>query len=112
MVSPLSDFTYLATDLSSTGIRNMSHFDRIAEAGGIIFREYRAKKMAELQEKNPTLDIWNTPVDVSDRPRFQYYQETLLDRFRGTIRFFVILAIFSLVFFTAAFFSFIKYDVR
>jgi ABC-type transport system involved in multi-copper enzyme maturation permease subunit len=112
MVSPLSDFTYLATDLSSTGIRSRVHFDRIAANWWRAFAEYEAKKQAMLKEKDPTIDIWNTPVDVSDRPKFQYQQEALLDRFNGTIRFFVILLIFNLVFFTAAFFSFIKYDVR
>jgi ABC-type transport system involved in multi-copper enzyme maturation permease subunit len=112
MVSPLSDFTYLATDLSSTGIRSRVHFERIAGNWWRAFAEYEAKKEAMLKEKDPTIDIWNTPVDVSDRPRFQYQQEKLLDRFNGTIRFFVILLIFNLVFFTAAFFSFIKYDVR
>jgi ABC-type transport system involved in multi-copper enzyme maturation permease subunit len=112
MTSPLSDFTYLATDLSSTGIRSMIHFNRIAENWWGVFRNYRAKKTAALKEKDPTIDVWNTAVDVSDRPRFQYQQEALLDRFKGTIRFFVILAVFNLIFFTAAFFSFIKYDVR
>jgi hypothetical protein len=112
MVSPLSDFTYLATDLSSTGIRSRVHFGRIARNWSRAFDEYEAKKEAMLKEKDPTIDIWNSPVDVSDRPRFQYQQEALLDRFNGTIRFFVILLIFNLVFFTAAFFSFIKYDVR
>jgi ABC-type transport system involved in multi-copper enzyme maturation permease subunit len=112
MVSPLSDFTYLATDLSSTGIRSMIHFRRIAENWWSVFDEYEAKKIATLKEKDPTIDIWNTAVDVSDRPRFQYQEETLLDRFNGTIRFFVILLIFNLIFFIAAFFSFIRYDAR
>jgi hypothetical protein len=112
MVSPLSDFTYLAADLSSTGIRSMIHFSRIAENWWRAFYEYEAKKIATLKEKDPTIDIWNTAVDVSDRPRFQYQEEALLDRFNGTLRFFVILLIFNVIFFTAAFFSFIKYDVR
>lgn len=65
-----------------------------------------------LKEKDPTIDVWNTAVDVSDRPRFQFQEEALLDRFNGTIRYFVILLIFNLIFFTAAFFSFIRYDAR
>jgi len=112
MASPLADFTYLATDLSSTGIRSRIHFSRIAENWWGAFGDYRTKKIATLKEKDPTIDVWNTAVDVSDRPRFQYQQEALSDRFNGTIRFFVILLIFNLIFFTAAFFSFIRYDVR
>ncbi len=34
MVSPLADFTYLATDLSSTGMRNQAHFARSAPCSG------------------------------------------------------------------------------
>jgi ABC-type transport system involved in multi-copper enzyme maturation permease subunit len=112
MISPLSDFTYLATDLSSSGIRSRSHFSRIEEGWWRAFGAYTRKKLASLQEENPTADLWNTPVDVSDMPRFQYRQEALKDRFGGTIRFFVVLIIFNLIFFTAAYFSFIKYDVR
>jgi ABC-type transport system involved in multi-copper enzyme maturation permease subunit len=112
MISPLSDFTYLATDLSSTGIRNMNYFHRIYEIWDGAFHDYGAKKMASLREKDPTIDIWNSPVDVSDRPRFEYHQEALMERLKAAIRFFVILIIFSLALFSAAFFSFIKYDVR
>ena len=112
MISPLSDFTYLATDLSSTGIRNMSHFSRISGVWEGAFRVYGTKKTASLKEKDATIDIWNSPVDVSDRPRFQYKQEALVERLKGTIRFFVILIIFSLALFSAAFISFIRYDVR
>jgi ABC-type transport system involved in multi-copper enzyme maturation permease subunit len=112
MISPLSDFTYLATDLSSTGIRSRNHFSRIAEGWWRAFGAYKRKKLASLQEENPTADWWNTPVDVSDMPRFQYQQEALKDRFGGTIRFFVVLIFFNLIFFIAAYFSFIKYDVR
>lgn len=112
MISPLSDFTYLVTDLSSTGIRNMNYFHRISEIWDGAFHDYGEKKMASLKEKDPTIDIWNSPADVSDRPRFEYHQEALMERLKATIRFFVILIIFSLVLFSAAFFSFIKYDVR
>ncbi len=112
MVSPLSDFAYLATDLSSTGIRNMTYFNRVYQIWDHAFDDYATKKMASLKEKDPTIDIWNSPIDVSDRPRFQYQQEALIERLKGTIRFFVILFIFNLIFFTAAFFSFIRYDVR
>lgn len=112
MISPLSDFTYLVTDLSSTGIRNMNYFHRIYEIWDGAFHDYGAKKMAALKEKDPTVDIWNSPVDVNDRPRFRYQQEALMERLKATIRFFVILIIFSLALFSAAFFSFIKYDVR
>jgi ABC-type transport system involved in multi-copper enzyme maturation permease subunit len=112
MVSPLSDFTYLATDLSSTGIRNGHHLDQIREAWERTFWDYARQKIAALQKQNPTVDWWNTAVDMSDRPRFQYKEEPLAGRIKSTLPAFALLIIYSLILFLAAYFSFIRYDVR
>ena len=112
MASPLSSFTYLATDLSATGMRSLSHFDRIVERYWESFRDYAPKKRAALLEIDPTMDVSNSPVDVSDMPRFQYIDEPLLDRIKGVLPFLTALIIFNILFFSAAFFSFIRYDVR
>lgn len=112
MVSPLSDFTYLATDLSSTGIRSQEHFGQIAGQWWVAFGDYSKKKMASILKENPAADVWNTPVDVSDRPRFQYKEEALIGRFKGTLSFFVVLIVYNFIFFIAAYFSFVRYDVR
>lgn len=112
MISPLSDFAYLATDLSSTGIRNLIHFREISGIWRQSWNDYEEKRLASLQEEQPTVDWWNTPVDMSDRPRFQYREEDLIRRFKWTIPFFTVLIVYNFIFFTAAYFSFIKYDVR
>lgn len=112
MMSPLSSFTYLATDLSATGMRNLEHFKRLDDRYMEIFRDYAKKKMAGLHELDPTINVYNSPVDVSDMPRFQYSDERLLDRFNGVLPFFTALIIFNILFFSAAYFSFIRYDVR
>jgi len=112
MTSPLSSFTYLATDLSATGMRSLSHFKRIVERWEESFGDYMKKKIAGLREKDPTIDVWNSTVDVSDMPRFQYIDERLLDRFKGVLPFLTALIVFNILFFSAAFFSFIRYDVR
>lgn len=112
MISPLSDFTYLATDLSSTGMRNLIHFRRISGEWGRIFRDYSEKKRALLEKENPAIDSWNTPVDMSDRPIFQYREEALAGRFKWTLPFFAVLIVYNFIFFITAYFSFIKYDVR
>jgi len=112
MSSPLSSFTYLATDLSSTGMRSLSHFKRIVEGWNAAFGDYAKKKRAALLEKDPTIDVWDSPVDVSDMPRFQYIDERLLDRIKGVLPFLTALVVFNILFFSAAFFSFIRYDVR
>ena len=112
MLSPLSDFTYLATDLSSTGVRNEAHFGRIREMWGRAFRDYQRQKIEGLQKQNPAVDWWNTAVDMSERPRFNYQEEGLGGRVKATLPAFAVLFIFNLILFSAAYFSFIKYDVR
>ena len=112
LISPLSNLVYLVTDLSSTGIRNQIYFDRLYRQWDAAFGEYSRQKREEMRREDPTIDVSNTPVDMSDRPAFVYQQEPLADRFKGTLKYFIILVIFNLVFFTAAFLSFIHYDVR
>jgi ABC-type transport system involved in multi-copper enzyme maturation permease subunit len=112
MISPLSDFTYLATDLSSTGLRNMNYFSQIVIKWEENFDDYRTKKIAALEKENSTADWWNIPVEMSDRPIFQYKQESLINRLKASFHYYAVLILFNLIFFTAAYFSFIKYDAR
>jgi len=112
MISPLADFTYLATDLSSTGLRNMIHFQRITGEWRRLFGDYSEKKRDAIEKENPAIDSWNVAVDMSDRPRFQYKEEALAGRFKWTLPSFAVLIVYNLIFFLTAFFSFIKYDVR
>ncbi len=112
MLSPLSSFTYLATDLSATGMRSLKYFKQLDGRYDGIFGDYAKKKMASLREIDPTIDVYNSPVDVSDMPRFQYIDERLLDRIEGVLPFLTALIVFNILFFSAAFFSFVRYDVR
>jgi ABC-type transport system involved in multi-copper enzyme maturation permease subunit len=112
MASPLSVFTYLATDLSSTGLRNEAYFARISGVWDRAFWDYARKRIADLQAKDPTTDWWNTAVDMSDRPRFEYREEGLAGRAQAALPEFLLLLGYGLVFFVLAYVSFIKYDVR
>jgi len=112
MVSPLADFTYLATDLTSTGTMNLRHFGRLRGIWDQAFGAYQRNRIASLQKQNPAVDWWNTPVDVSDMPRFQYKEEALPARVKGTLWPFAILMIMNLIVFSAAYISFVRYDVR
>jgi len=113
MISPLADFTYLATDLTSTGTMNLVHFRRLSDdIWGPAYRQYVRGRIAALQKQNPAVDWWNTPVDVSDMPRFQYKEEALAARVKGTLWPFAIMMIMNLIVFSAAYLSFIRYDVR
>ncbi len=112
LTSPLAGFTYLATDLTSTGMLNQSHFGDLVRVWGGQYSEYMQRKMAEMRRADPTMDVWNTAVDVSDMPRFVYREASLADRIRGVMKPFLVLCAYGLVFFAAAYVSFIRYDVR
>jgi ABC-type transport system involved in multi-copper enzyme maturation permease subunit len=113
MISPLADFAYLATDLSSTGTRNQAHFGRLAELWGQAFyRDYRTRKIEELRAKDPTADAWNTPIDMTDAPRFRYVEEGLGGRAQAALPPLAILLGYGVVLFAAAYVSFIRTDVR
>ena len=113
MVSPLADFAYLATDLSSTGTRNQAHFGRLAELWGQAFyRDYRTRKVEELRAKDPTADAWNTPIDMTDAPRFRYAEEGLGGRVQAALPPLAILLAYGVVLFAAAYVTFIRADVR
>ncbi len=112
MISPLADFTYLATDLTSTGTMNLRYFNRLGEIWDTAFGAYERSRIAALQKQNPAVDWWNTPVDVSDMPRFQYQEEPLTARIKGILWPFAILMVMNLIVFSAAYISFLRYDVR
>lgn len=113
MISPLADFTYMATDLTSTGTMNLGHFRRLSDdIWGPAYRQYVRGRIAALQKQHPAVDWWNTPVDVSDMPRFQYREEALAARVKGTLWPFAIMMMMNLIVFVAAYISFVKYDVR
>jgi ABC-type transport system involved in multi-copper enzyme maturation permease subunit len=113
MASPMADFTYLATELSSTGMQNMLHVGRLAEVWSRVFYgEYRPKKLAEMKAKDPTGDFWNTAVDMTDSPRFRYTEEGLGGRMVAAWGAFAVLAVYIVALFAAAYIAFIRYDVR
>jgi len=113
MISPLADFSYLATDLSSTGVRNRVHFGRLAGLWSRAFwQDYQPKKTAEMRAKDPTADTSNTAVDMTDAPRFRYTEEGLGGRIRAALPPFAVLLGYGIALFAAAYVSFIRYDVR
>ncbi len=113
MASPLADFSYLATDLSSTGIRNLTHFDQLREAwGSTFYGEYQPKKVAEMRAKDPTIDTSNTAVDMTDAPRFNYTEERLGGRIHAALPPLAVLLGYCVVLFAAAYVAFIRYDAR
>jgi broad specificity phosphatase PhoE len=112
MASPLADFSYLATDLSSTGIRNMLHFSKLSGLWDGSFGDYAKKKTADMKAKDPTADLSNSAVDMTDSPRFHYTEEALGGRVRAALSPFAVLLGYCVVLIAAGFAAFVRYDVR
>lgn len=112
LASPLAGFTYLATDLTGTGMLNQRHFAGLVRVWSRTYSEYMNRKMADMRQAAPTMDLWNTAVDVSDMPRFVYREAPLAGRVKGTLVPFLVLVGMGLVFITAAYVSFVRYDAR
>lgn len=112
MVSPLAAFTYVATDLTSTGMRNEAYLGRLSGVWDRAFWDYARAKIGGLQAKDPATDWWNTAVDMSDRPRFEYREEALRARVAAALPGLLLLAGYGLVLFALAYVSFLRYDVR
>jgi ABC-type transport system involved in multi-copper enzyme maturation permease subunit len=112
LVSPLAAFTYFSADLANAGARNQAHFQTISRVFWTSYGDYMDRRMEAMRKANPTMDIWNTAVDVRDMPRFVYQEEPLAARFGAAALPLVVLIAMALGVFLAAVFSFNRYDVR
>jgi hypothetical protein len=110
-ISPLADFTYVARDLTGTGLRALEYFERISGRYQLEVRKYASKRMQEERRKNPTFG-GDSLIDLSNRPRFAFAEEGLKDKLREVLPCWGILVAYNIVFFVAAFAGFMRYDVR
>jgi len=110
-ISPLADFTYVARDLTGTGLRALEYFERISGRYQLEVRKYASKRMQEERRKNPTFG-GDSLIDLSNRPRFVFREEPLKDKLGAVLPYWGILVLFNVVFFVAAFAGFMRYDVR
>ena len=105
-VSPLSSVVYAIGSLSGTGMEERNGFLKALNRYQGTFIAYAFDKGIELAESE------KEKLDTSDYPKFIYEESKLGDRIRGVFSDFLILAIWNLVFFMAAYLSFLRYDVR
>lgn len=113
LASPTPAFTYLATDLTETGLRHRKRLEaQKEEVFATVYREWRRAKLARLEERDPTRDWWNTPADLTDMPRFTYRSEPLSGRLAATSPWFVTLVFYGALFTAVAAFAFTRYDLR
>jgi ABC-type transport system involved in multi-copper enzyme maturation permease subunit len=110
--SPMAAFTYYSADASGTGLKGQAHFQELASAWWSLYREYSRRKIEAIRRAEPTRDAWNTPVDVSDMPRFVFKPQTVAERWQAVWVPFLVLAGLALAVFAAAYASFLRADPR
>lgn len=115
LVSPSACFTYLAGALAATGLEARAHAATAGEAWGEQFGAYMDRRIRQLMKENPqadTYEVYNSPVDMSDRPVFRYRPPDLAGRLAAAWFPFVLLAGTGLLMSLTAHFVFLRYDVR
>ena len=109
--SPYSNFVFIATDLTETGIAAEARWRKQAEEYKRALGSVADAKYKKEMEKNPAYSF-NDYLDLRDRPRFHYEPASLAVRIGPNLVQWGILALFVLVFFTIAYTRFQRYDVR
>ncbi len=114
-ISPYANFVYVARDLTGTGLRSLDYFERTKDEYKDHFGSYAEEKISDFSQKNPAIDeehFEECYLDVSDRPRFAFKEEPLKDKLNEVLPYWGVLVSFNIVFFSAAFAGFMRYDVR
>jgi hypothetical protein len=111
-ISPSSILRYATMNLAQTGIESHERFLRSVTGYKEIFAKYandiRYKNLFNRNRERQEAQ----KIDLSDMPKFEYRGETLAESFNKVILDYMLLIIFSILFFVLAYFSFMKYDVR
>lgn len=110
-LSPYSNYVYLATDLTGTGLRSMQYFGRLSSEYYQITYPYPQNKEEQARQKDPAFNS-NSFLNVSDRPRFSFEEEPLLGRLGAGLPYWGLLLFLNALFFAVTFVRFLRYDVR
>jgi ABC-type transport system involved in multi-copper enzyme maturation permease subunit len=110
-VSPYANIVYLMTDMTGTGLQSLTYFDKLKGEFYTMFDRYLDRKYMAMREKDPTFSN-NSFIDVGDRPRFIYREESISAKLLITLPHWGILILFVVIIFSVTFMKFMRYDVR
>ena len=102
MLSPYASFTLAGKELSAVGISSQIHFKNQCEPYEMELWNYIDKRKVD----------WNTQLDMSGRPKFEYKEIPFILRIAAAGIPVLFLIIFNILFFVLAVKAFLKYDVR
>lgn len=108
-ISPYANFTYLVNTLSGTGVdaeRDMS------QEAVRHFSEWGDYLMGKIIGNVKSLSDINRKMDISDMPRFKYVEQDVAERFSNSLNYYLLLAVFNVVFFMAAYVAFLRISMR
>lgn len=110
-LSPASVLSYASMSLGRSGIEEHERFVSSVDNYKKIYTEWLDKKRGR---KIPMVYFMGIGpnFDIDDMPQFEFKPESLRVSFTRAIPDFVILILMSIIFFTGAFVSFLRYDVR
>lgn len=103
-LSPLSAFTYLATDLANTGVQSERNFRRTVDIFRNQFVSYIEGQLVEQQ--------YLDRPDIADMPSFRYEPHTTVTITHDDLLHILLLILFNVVFLMGAYLAFLTYDVR
>lgn len=117
-LSPASAYTQAALNFCHTGIADLENFSRSLKAHYIqlyqaVFRySFQDTFTSEDGRTNRSMGGSSSPEGKNEMPKFRYQFPAFEDTLRDTAPDIILLVLFNLIFFAAAYFSFTRYDAR
>jgi ABC-2 type transport system permease protein len=118
-LSPVTVFTFAAQKGAGTSLEQEEQFEKAASAYRDLYMKFLDSKTgglggAQIMVFSKTSDNNEKPKTINPReiPEFTYQPRPLSAAFAGLLPELGLLALFNIIFFAGAFFSFRKYDVR
>ncbi|MCE5250122.1 ABC transporter permease subunit, partial [bacterium] len=109
-ISPASAMTFGAMSMGKTGIQEHERFLNSIKTYKPVFTKWaNAKMMQNINFSNPSQQV---KPDISDMPPHEFKPMSLRESLMLAIPDFAVMALMIIVFFTGAFVSFLRYDVR
>jgi ABC-type transport system involved in multi-copper enzyme maturation permease subunit len=117
-LSPASSYTQAALDFCHTGVADLENFSRslrthYLQLYQVLFR-YQFSDIFESEDGTSRRSLGGSslPSQKVDYPQFRYRFPSFEETLKDTAPDIVLLVLFNLIFFAAAYYSFIRYDVR
>ena len=117
-LSPASAYTQAALDFCHTGIPDLENFSRSLQAHymqlyQVVFKyAFQDTFTSDDGHSSRSMGGDSRPDGKIDYPKFRYQFPAFDDTLKSTGPDIILLVLFNLIFFTAAYYSFIRYDVR